>query len=224
MAKYIRTLNMQHVIDEVKKTEARLRDPRRLLYRYGIAAIREIGLIFRAGGKPKWKPLAPSTRRSRRQGKGNRSPIPLRNTLMEESWQFKVSGRRRVRVESISKHAIFHEKGTKGPYPITPKKPGGVLAIPGRETKRGVTVGSRKSLAGLTISRGGSIFGKRRLRERSTGAPRIGHVSVFFRKAVKHPGLARRRMTPTEEQLGPALRKETIAHIKETMGRAMLRG
>lgn len=168
--------------------------------RYAIIASQWIDRNFQqqgglAGG---WRALSPNTIAGRRKG----SSVILQDTgLLRASFVPAWDDQKAV-VGSAQKVALWHEKGTKGspetPYPIRPKKPGGVLAFPVAEG------GTLVPILPKGYKKGDLIFGKK-LKSRQ----------MMFRRSVMHPGLPRRILLPTERDLLPALLKTTINYIKE---------
>lgn len=84
---------------------------------------------FAEGGSPDtWKPLALSTKAARRQGKGAiTSALPLQG--LRSTFDVVIKGQHGHARYQLADCAL-PSRGTKGPYEITPKKPGGVLALP----------------------------------------------------------------------------------------------
>ena len=201
--------------------------PTPLLKRWGVLVQQEIDRNFQAGGRPPWVPLRPSTIAARRKG----SDKPLRNTgALQRSFDHEL-GPRHVTVFSRSPVAVFHEFGTRGPYPIVPKKAGGWLAIP---------IGN-KTLAGLgrsvRLKAGGFIFrpaAGQKIPKRF--ARRVGKTvlpfadvidpvtlkpvrGLIFRRGVMHPGLPARPMFPTLALLVPRMIEAGDALIRKLVER-----
>lgn len=194
----------------VAQAEKLLGSPRPILKAFGVVALREVDLNFRAGGRPRWEPLRPSTIAAARQGKrpAGRGPQPLsgfRNT-------FDTSiADRTVAVFSRDPNTLFHEKGTRGPYEIRPKhaKALALPFLPGRDAGKG-TSGTGKpgrfSLSGLgrsRRSRGGFVT--------PGGRRKVATTNVAFYAKVIHPGLPARPMLPTADQLVPRLEAAATA-------------
>lgn len=204
MATRIRTIGLDRLLRRLGDTERRIERPERLLKVFGVAALREIDRNFQRGGRPAWKRLSPNTIAGRRQGRGRGTAKPLQSTgQLRQSWDIGRQTVNSVEILSRSPIAIYHEDGTRGPYPIRPRR-AKVLAFPTGPT----------SFAGLTTTRRprpGFV-------QRGTRRRRVPARQVAFARQVTHPGLARRRMTPTEQQLAPVLRREGIAFVRATLG------
>lgn len=158
-----------------------------LYRRYGIQALNWINENFRSGGgllsDGAWKPLSDNTIVGRRQG----SSEILQNTgVLRASFTYRVTANE-VRVGTASPVAIFHEFGTRGPYPITPVR-AQALAFPGVGGSR-VRNSFSSILTRKTFKRG---------------------EQIVFAKAVSHPGLVKRRMLPNQQELMPRLLATTI--------------
>lgn len=209
------TPDLKPIAESIGRAEKLLGSPTPLLKAFGVATIGWIGLTFREGGRPKWKPLTPWTMAGRREGKGGGSAQVLQNNgALRNSFDFRVTDRAAV-VYSDNFVAPFHQYGTKGPYKITAKN-GKALALPmmaGRADGSGRIAG-QKSLAGLGRSKakgnggyyvtqaGRSAPARVKAREGKSIAP---YKNVTFRQSVTHPGLVPRPMLPTDAQILPIL-------------------
>ena len=170
--------------------------------RYAIIASQWIDRNFQQQGGlvGGWRALRPNTVAGRRKG----SSVILQNTgLLRASFVPAWDDKAAV-VGSAQKVALWHEKGTKGspetPYPIRPKKPGGVLAFPVAAGTAGSTV---VPILPKGFKKGDLIFG-RKLKSRT----------MMFRRMVMHPGLPRRRLLPQETDLMPQLLRTTISYLR----------
>ena len=159
-------------------------------------AIRLLTLVqrgFDEGQQPggeKWVPLKASTIFGRRGKTSN----PLQDTgeILKDSFTIEGTDETQAVVGSAEKIALFHQKGTKGPYKI-PKggaQTGITLAFPwppGYKGLKGTEVKRRKGQLkkGATLTKSGNISSRL--------------LNLLFRKSVKHPGLPARPMLPTEE-------------------------
>ena len=168
--------------------------------RYAIIASQWIDRNFQQEGGlvGGWRRLRPNTIAGRRKGSSRvLQDTGLLRASFVPAWDEKAAV-----VGSASKVSLWHEKGTKGspetPYPIRPKKPGGVLAFPV------ATGGILVPILPKGFKKGDLIFGKK-LKSRR----------MMFARMVMHPGLPRRRMLPEEADLKPALLRTTINYIKE---------
>jgi len=193
--------------------------PRPVLKVMALRVLREVDEIFRAQGKPAWKPLQPSTIAAKRaptnKSRGVQALAGLRATF-----DYRITGDRSATVFSRDPRAIFHEFGTKGPYPIVARN-AKALALPflaGRDSGLG-TAGTGKSgrfsLSGLGASRRNT----RGSFQTPAGPTRVAYSNVSFRKRVMHPGLPVRRMLPTAEQAIGFLRTEVQAFLTHLRGR-----
>lgn len=211
----IRTIGLREVAAQVREAERLMGSPEPIMKGFQVVVLRKIDEIFRVGGLPKWKPLAPSTVSAKRQGNsksGRGAGLPLQG--LRDSWDSRIQGKR---LEAFSRRpeSVFHEFGTKGPYEIRPRPGTKALALPafGRQTEGKP---GRFTLEGLQRSRkrkgSGFVFqpapgrgsGRFAGREGKRVAP---YSAIEFFKKVTHPGLVERRMTPTEEQIIPDLVK-----------------
>lgn len=199
--------------DRFNDVAALVRDTTPLMKRYAVQVIREIDENFRVGGRPAWKPLAASTINARRKG----SSLPLHgNTgFLARSWDSRIEPRELV-VFSKSPKSRFHQWGTRGPYEIRPKQPGGVLAIPtGNYTKAGLAKSRPIGTRGTYQFNPGKRV-PRHLKGR-TGLRVLPYKSLAFVKSVTHPGLPPRPMLPTNEQIIPKLLEITNQYIAEQL-------
>ena len=161
-----------------------MKNRRALHERWAILALNWINRNFESEGSMVggWKPLSPNTLVNRRSGSGkilqDRGAGGLKGSFVA-SWTSE-----QATVGSPLEIALYHEKGTK-PYTIKPKKPGGSLKFQ-IATRYGVRVIKRA--------------GKR------TTLPFATDGTTVYTREVKHPGLARRRMLPRENE--PSLLRE----------------
>ena len=158
--------------------------------RYAIIASQWIDRNFQQEGGlvGGWKPLRPNTLAGRRKGSGR---ILQDTGLMRASFLPAWDDQKAI-VGSADKKSLWHEKGTK-PYPIDPKKPGGLLWF-NVATRFGIRTRTLKSGRRLTLP-----FAEGRL------------ISA---RHVDYPGLPSRRMLPKQAELMPQLLKTTISYIK----------
>ena len=215
--------NLPGLTERIAEAERLFGRPEPILKAFGVTVLGWIGDTFRAQGRPGWTPLRPRTLAARRQGKGAGSGRILQNTgKLRSSFDYRLTGDRRVTVFSSDPVAIFHEFGTKGPY-IIRAKPGHFLALPGLEDRGDGTgrIKGQKSLSG---------FGRGRSTGRGSFAlpanaphPRAGktaapYKNVTFRQQVTHPGLPARPMLPTPEQITPKLTEaaQKLIHLALT--------
>ena len=171
--------------------------------RYAIIASQWIDRNFQQEGGlvGGWRVLRPNTIAGRRKGSSRvLQDTGLLRASFVPAWDEKAAV-----VGSASKVSLWHEKGTKGspetPYPIRPKKPGGVLAFPVAAGTAGSTL---VPILPKNYKKGDPIFA-RQLKSRA----------MMFRRMVMHPGLPRRIMLPTERDLLPQLLKTTINYVRE---------
>lgn len=167
---------------------------------------------FAAGGSPTpWKPLAPSTRAARRQGKGAISgALPLQG--LRGTFDVVIKGNSVV-LGTDSPVAIFHHEGTQGPYEIKPKSPDGTLALPYYPERDGQKGGSARTGKAGSKTLSGLGKGRRNAAGKIISGPgtkRAGKVTMpfsnlAFYKHVTHPGLAARPLLPTPEDILPRL-------------------
>lgn len=68
------------VLKALRKTKGAVRNMTAFMKVAGGVMIESITRNFMAGGRPKWAPLSPATIRRRRQGEGEGTPKPLRDT------------------------------------------------------------------------------------------------------------------------------------------------
>ena len=138
-----------------------------------------------AGG---WKPLRPGTLAGRRTGAGR---ILQDTGLLRASflpfWDADGGG-----VGSADRRSLWHHKGTR-PYIIKPKKPGGHLTF---------IVADSIQVKTRIFKSGKRIF---------VPSARGRFISV---KEVKHPGLPKRRLLPTERELLPQLLVATKEYVR----------
>ena len=171
--------------------------------RYAIIASQWIDRNFQQQGGlvGGWRSLRPNTIAGRRKG----SSVILQDTGLLRASFLPACDDKKAVVGSARKVSLWHEKGTKGspetPYPIRPKKPGGVLAFP---VAAGTAGGSLVPVLPKGYKKGDLIFGKK-----------LKSHTMMFRRMVMHPGLPRRIMLPTEQNLMPALLKTTLSYIRE---------
>mgnify|MGYP001619274387 FL=1 len=171
--------------------------------RYAIIASQWIDRNFQQQGGlvGGWRALRPNTIAGRRKG----SSVILQDTGLLRASFVPAWDEKAAVVGSASKVSLWHEKGTKGspetPYPIRPKRPGGVLAFPVAAGTAGSTL---VPILPKNFKKGDLIFG-RKLKSRT----------MMFRRMVMHPGLPRRIMLPTERDLLPQLLKTTINYVRE---------
>ena len=188
--------------------------PTPLLKRWGVLVQQEIDRNFQSGGRPPWVPLRPSTIAARRKG----SDKPLRDTgALQRSFDQEL-GPRDVTVFSRSPVAVFHEFGTRGPYPIRAKH-AKALAIPtGNKSLAGLGRSPRLKAGGFVFRPGpGQKAGKR-------FAGRVGKTvqpfaGLIFRREVMHPGLPARPMLPTPALLVPRLIAAGEALVRQLVER-----
>lgn len=208
--------NLDRVTAALQSVTQQLGSPRGLLKAFGITVRREIDLIFREGGRPQWKPLAPWTLAGKRQGKrkGSFAILPLQS--LRTQFVTRVEDRA-VTVTQTNPVALFQHFGTRGPYPIRPKN-AKALALPNPEG------GGAFSLAGLGRSRrrptGGGFTFKAAAGQRVPGrfAGRQGKAvqprkSIVFFAGVMHPGLVPRPIFPTDAQIIPRLEAAAEAFL-----------
>lgn len=164
--------------------------------RYAIIASQWIDRNFQQEGKLAggWRPLRPNTLAGRRKGSGR---ILQDKGLLRASFHPQWDDRAAI-VGSPSKIAGWQHRGTKGspetPYPIEPKKKGGLLRFK-VATRFGVrtVVGPSGRRLTLPFAEGGFVFARR----------------------VVHPGLPSRRLLPLQADLMLQLLKATIGYVKE---------
>ncbi len=133
-------VDIQKAQKKIKRIRAAL-DTRKMLNAIGLRQLKWINDNFKQQGRLResggWKPLADSTKFSRRQG----SPQILQDTgRMRQSFVHKISGTK-VSVGTADKKAPWHEFGTS-PYTISPKNksslvfahPNGTSTIQGHGT------------------------------------------------------------------------------------------
>jgi hypothetical protein len=225
------------LVKEVAKVQAIFKTPRPLLKLWGSVILREVHDNFRKGGNPTWVPLAPGTIAGRRQGpgtiskgkrkKGSRGVQPLRDTgAMERGWSVSNTQLedKKINIYNPDPKAVFHEFGTKGPYPITPKN-AKVLALPAIQQDAQGNIKGQFSLAGLAKSRqvgkrsyvyqpptrGGFLgFGSKAVNSKRY-AGRVGkrvaaYKVIDFRPEVSHPGVPARPVLPDPQQISPKLK------------------
>lgn len=204
-----------------------LGDRKPLLKALGVAMLREVDAIFKAGGKPAWAPLKPSTLFAKRLGKGSKASTSQPLSGLRNTFDILVENNR-VIVYTNSPVAKFHEFGTHGPYEIRPVRAKALALpfLPGRDAGGGLTGtgrAGRVSLAGLgrssRRSTGGFVFhpvkGKKvpgRFAGRA-GKPVVALTNVAFYTKVIHPGLPARPMLPTTEQAIPILRNAATLYM-----------
>lgn len=161
---------------------AKGKDRTALNARWAILAMNWINRNFQTEGGMVggWAPLSDNTLAARRKGSGRilQDTGLLRMSFTPE-WTSEFA-----RVGSPLDIALYHEQGTgiHGPkhsyYPIYPKKPGGVLRFT-MATSTGVKTKEFKSGKKMTF--------------------RVAEGAATYVKYVeKHPGVAKRRMLPTE--------------------------
>lgn len=170
--------------------------------RYAIIASQWIDRNFQQEGGlvGGWRALRPNTIAGRRK----RSSRILQDTGLLRASFVPAWDEKAAVVGSAQKVSLWHEKGTKGspetPYPIRPKRPGGVLVFPVAADGRRVKF-SFSSIATKKTYKKGDMFA--------------------FAKLVMHPGLPRRIMLPEEADLMPALLRTTINYVKEQARRSV---
>lgn len=209
--------------ENIRAAEELLGRPEPILKAFGVVTLSWIGLNFREGGRPKWRPLTDWTLAGRREGRGkpgsraaSQSAQPLQNNgYLRNSFDFQIGGRQTT-IFSNSPVAHFHEFGTKGPYEIKPKH-AKALALPflDRHTEgpRKGKVKGQYSLEGLGRSkptgRGGFYLDKNATKHRAhawrAGKTVSPYKEIDFRLRVIHPGIPARPMLPRDEQIIPQL-------------------
>lgn len=232
MIRIIEARNLPGVQRSLEEAVQLLGRPEPLLKAFGVAVLGWIGETFQQGGRPPWAPLSPGTLAAREQPTRKRaaaggSPKPLQsNGALRRSFDF-TTANTSVTISSNSPVAIFHEFGTgthgagKGPYKIR-AKPGHYLALPGlgqgpQLTRKGAGR-SRKVTATSTLFVPGPKGPSKRFAGRE--GQRISlYQNIRFRKEVIHPGVAVRRMTPTETQVAPVLEATARRIIDLTLKR-----
>ena len=167
---------VQRMLRQLGASVARGAGTTSLHARYAIIASQWIDRNFQqegglAGG---WRSLKPNTLASRRKGSGR----ILQNTGLLRASFLPAWDDKRAVVGSAQKVSLWHEKGTKGspetPYPIRPKKLGGVLAFQ-VASKSGVRTKTLKSGRRLTLP--------------------FAEGKMAFARLVMHPGLPIRRIS-----------------------------
>ena len=159
--------------------------------RYAVIASQWVDRNFQQEGKLAggWKALRPNTLAGRRKGSGR---ILQDMGLMRASFLPAWDDQKAV-VGSADPKSLWHEKGTK-PYPIDPKKPGGLLWF-NVATRFGIRTKILKSGRRLTLP-----FAE-------------GHL--ISTRHVDHPGLPSRRLLPRESELMPQILKTTLSYLRE---------
>ena len=163
--------------------------------RYAIIASQWIDRNFQQQGGlvGGWRSLRPNTIVGRRK----RSSVILQDTgLLRASFTPQWDDKRAI-VGSADKKSLWHEKGTR-PYTITPKRRI-FLAFP--------------HTAGRPLSK--ATFFPSAERTFAKGTP-----FIFTKGPIHHPGLPRRAMLPTEQNLLPQLLRSTINYVKKQERRA----
>ena len=160
--------------------------------RWGIRTLNWVTRNFAAEGAltgAPWAKLSQNTIAGRRKGSSRvlQNTAELKNSFTLNATSTEVS------VGTEKEYALFHEFGTKGPYPITPKKPGGFLAFAhtlGTPLRKGTYLPS----AERTFAKG---------------------TPFAFSKGVEHPGLPARRMLPKREEILPDILRTTVNYLNE---------
>lgn len=176
--------------------------------RYGRQAMNWINENFRSGGglleDGPWQPLSENTV----AGRIKRSNAILRDRgNLQASFQPQVTSTE-VRIGSPLKVALFHEKGTAGPYPIVPRNKKALAFAVSARFARFARTTSFNTATGTsrTVLRAGRV--SRRIAQQSarfgTGHLKTG-MNVVLARGVMHPGLVARRMLPRESELLPRL-------------------
>lgn len=173
--------------------------------RFGIQALNWINENFRAQGgllvTGPWAKLRPNTVAGRRRG----SSLILQDTGaagLKGSYQMNFDSQKAV-VGSADPKALWHGKGTKGPYDIYPRN-AKALAFP--------AAGPFSSVATKKLRTSKVKFSFSSIATRRTY--RAGQ-NFILAKHVVHPGLPARRMLPIERELLPRLLRTSINFLKE---------
>lgn len=197
----------QEFARKIKELGRYMKDFRPVYKSWGIEAVKWITENYRSGGQKAggWKPLRPGTLRSRRKA----SDRPLLNTgHLMRLWNYAVKGWGVV-VGNPSEVAKFHEKGTKGPYPIRPVNRKMLwFGVTPAERRRGQQLGGHA--VWRVASKPYRPWGK-------------GKTPGTFAKEVMHPGLPARRQLPKEREIMPRLIKVVEVFIEKAARRANLK-
>jgi phage gpG-like protein len=192
--------------------------PEPLLKALGVTVLGWVGQTFRAGGRPPWAALKPSTIAGRRQGKGRGSAQPLQNTgALRRGFELTTTNRTAT-VFNTSPIARYQQEGTRGPYEIRAKN-GKALAlpfVPGRDGGGGSAGSGRAgsfSLAGLGRSTRTASGGFQ-----TPKGKRAPVTNASFYAKVIHPGLPARPMLPTPAQIQPVLQQAGQAFLARALG------
>jgi hypothetical protein len=174
----------------------KMKNLRPLYKAWGIQTMKWIMDNYRSGGRKlksggPWKALQPMTVQSRRK-RSNKPLLDTGHLMRQWNQRLKSWG---VVIGNPMDVALFHEEGTRGPYPIEPKNRQ-VLWF-------GVTPAQRR--------RGQQLGGHQKWRVESKPYKKWGkgRTPGVFARAVMHPGLPARRQLPNEREIMPELMKVT---------------
>ena len=211
----VNTQDLSSLNGVINQAIQELGSPEPLLKVWAVVLQRDHLLRFQQGGTPQWKPLAPSTQAGKRKGGGG---LPLQSLRSD----FDVTidpGNASVTLGTNNPIALFHQDGTKGPYKIEPKSPGGVLALPffpERDAGKGSSGSGKagrfslKGLGGAKAKKGGGF--------KKGGKTVRPFSNLAFYRFVMHPGLPARPMLPTVEHIEPLLLASAEAFLAKVVG------
>jgi phage gpG-like protein len=97
------------VFNRLRRLEEKARDTRAVARRAGSYMLKETDRTFEAGGRPRWKRLAPSTVKQR----GSSGPILQRSRELRRGFQIQYLAGGGFRITNRVFYFRFHQLGTK---------------------------------------------------------------------------------------------------------------
>lgn len=186
--------------DKVNRIKNHLGTLSPLYKSWGLLTLRWIQQNYREGGARTggWKPLKPSTIRSRR--KASNKPLLDTGHLMRQ-WNYRIRSWG-VQLGNPMDIAKYHEEGT-GPYTIRPINRKFLwFGVRPAERRRGQQLGG---------------YHQWRVKSKSYRQWPRGKTPGVFAKEVHHPGLPIRRQLPTEYEIMPELLEATNVWLRKAI-------
>mgnify|MGYP001593161020 CR=1 FL=1 len=212
---------------QIERATQLFKSPEPLLMAWSKVVVQEIQENFRLQGKPaRWQPLTPWTiagRKIRSRGKGA-AAVPLQDTgKMRRGWNMhnvQISAKQAIIFNPDPKQ-VFHEFGTRGPYPITAKN-GKMLRLPNPEG--GVTERKRRNRNYNATRQKGQNFYTPGKGFYSRHGSHVSDQYIFLPK-VMHPGIPARPVLPEPRDIHHKLvAVADVQFLKTALGRAARQG